>query len=177
MWNINLSETIPASEKYKFIVRARDACEKFSTESIRWLSSIAFEHDFTICADLFLTKLEAHRHKILRNVLHSEYFLSIERGWARAFMPCGSASTNNLLESFNGNALSRTLLAEPARPWLRYSEIWRGFSGLSLKKKYSHTVPITPLDVVRNVAASFQMLVRVKEWYAEAIALAIYFDE
>ena len=36
MWNINVPETIPASQKSKFIVRARDACEKFAMESIRW---------------------------------------------------------------------------------------------------------------------------------------------
>jgi hypothetical protein len=41
-------------------------------ESIRWLSSIAFKPDFTICADLFLTKLEAQGHKILSNVLRNE---------------------------------------------------------------------------------------------------------
>jgi MULE transposase domain len=29
MWNINVPETIPASQKSKFIVRARDVCEKF----------------------------------------------------------------------------------------------------------------------------------------------------
>jgi hypothetical protein len=101
MWNINVPETIPASQNSKFIVRARDACEKFSMESIRWLSSIAFKHDFTICADLFLTKLEAQGHEILSSVLRNEYFHGMKRGWARALMPCGSASTNNSLESFN----------------------------------------------------------------------------
>jgi hypothetical protein len=35
MWNINVAETIPASQKTKFIVRARDACEKFAMESIQ----------------------------------------------------------------------------------------------------------------------------------------------
>jgi hypothetical protein len=38
-------------------------------------------------------------------------------------------------------------------------------------------VSITPLDVGRNVAASCQMLVRVKEWYAKATALGTYFDK
>jgi broad specificity polyphosphatase/5'/3'-nucleotidase SurE len=37
MWNINVPETIPASQKSNFIVLARDACEKFDMESIRWL--------------------------------------------------------------------------------------------------------------------------------------------
>jgi hypothetical protein len=44
------------------------------------------------------------------------------------------------------------------------------------EEKHSHTVPITPLHVGRNVAANSQMLVRVKEWYAKAIALATYLD-
>jgi hypothetical protein len=72
MWNIDVPETIPASQKSKFIVRARDACEKLAMESIRWLSSMAFEHGFTICADLILTKLEAQGHEILSNVLRNE---------------------------------------------------------------------------------------------------------
>jgi hypothetical protein len=79
-------------------------------ESIWWLSSIAFEHDFTICADLFLTKLEAQGHEMLSNVLRDEYFQGMKRGWARAFLPCRSASTNNSRESFNGNALSRDIV-------------------------------------------------------------------
>jgi MULE transposase domain len=62
LWKINVPETISASKKSKFIVRASDGCEMFAMESIRWLSSIAFDHDFTTCADLFLTKLEAQGH-------------------------------------------------------------------------------------------------------------------
>jgi hypothetical protein len=52
-----------------------------------------------------------------------------------------------------------------------------GFFRSQSEEKRSHTVPTTPLDVGRNVVASSQMLVRVKEWYAKAIALATYFDE
>jgi MULE transposase domain/SWIM zinc finger len=177
MWNINVPETIPASQKSKFIVRARDACEKFAMESIRWLSSIAFEHDFTICADLFLTKLEAQGHEVMSNVLRNEYFHSMKRGWARAFMPCGSASTNNSLESFNGNALSRDIVGGTRTTMAQLFRDLEGFFRSQSEEKCSHTVPITPLDVGRNVAASSQMLVRVKEWYAKAIALATFFDE
>jgi hypothetical protein len=79
-------------------------------ESIRWLSSIAFEHNFTTCADLFLTKLEIQGHEILSDVLRNEYFRSMNRVLARAFIPCGSARTNNSLESFNGNALSQDVV-------------------------------------------------------------------
>jgi hypothetical protein len=61
-------------------------------------------------ADLFLTKLEARGHVILITVLHNEYFHGMKRGRARAFIPCGSTSTNNSLESFNGNALSRDIV-------------------------------------------------------------------
>jgi MULE transposase domain len=164
-------------KKSKFIVRARDACEKYAMESIRWLSSIAFEHDFTICADLFLTKLEAQGHEILSNVLRNEYFHSMKRGWARAFMPCGSASSNNSLESFNGNALSRDIVGGTRTTMDQLFRDLEGFFRSQSEEKCSHTVPITPLDVGRNVAASSQMLVPVKEWYAKAIALATYFDE
>jgi hypothetical protein len=87
-------------------VRARNACEKFDMEFIRWLSSIAFELDFAICADLFLTKLEAQGHEILSNVLRSKHFRIMKRGWARALISCGSAITNKSQESFKGNALS-----------------------------------------------------------------------
>jgi hypothetical protein len=71
MWNINVPETVPASKKSNFIELAHDAFEKFAMESIRWLSSIAFEHDFTICAELFLTKLGAQGHEILSGVLRN----------------------------------------------------------------------------------------------------------
>jgi hypothetical protein len=110
MWNINVPKTIPASQNSKYIVRSRDACEKFAMESIRWLSSFNFEHDFTICGDLFLPKLEDQGHETLSSVLRNEYFHSMKRGWARSFMSCGSASTNNSLESLNGNALSRDIV-------------------------------------------------------------------
>jgi hypothetical protein len=50
MLNINIPETIPAVQKYKFIVQPLETCKKFAMESIRRLSSIALEHDFYICA-------------------------------------------------------------------------------------------------------------------------------
>jgi hypothetical protein len=55
----------------------------------------------------------------------------------------------------------------------RFGKVFRSQS----VENCSHTVPINPLFVGRNVAASSQMLVRVQEWYAKAIALATYYDE
>jgi hypothetical protein len=170
LWSINVPETISASQKSKFIVRARDTCEKLAMESIRWLSSIAFEHDFTVCADLFLTKLEVQGHEMLSSVLRNEFFQGMKRGRARAFMPCGSANTNNSLESFNGNALSRDIVGGTRTTMAQLFRYSDGVFRSQSEDECPHTVPITPLDVGRNVAASPQMLVRVKEWYAKAIA-------
>jgi SWIM zinc finger len=92
-------------------------------------------------------------------------------------MPCGSASTNNSLESFNGNALSRDIVGGTCTTM---AQLFRDLDGVfrsHSEEKCSHTVPITSLDMGRNVASSSQMLVRVKEWYAKAIALGTYFDE
>jgi MULE transposase domain len=169
MWNINVPETIPASQNSKFIVRARDACEKFTMESIRWLSSIAFEHDFAICADLFLTKLEAQGPEILSSVFRNENFHSIKRVWARAFMPWGSASTNNSLELFNGNALSQDIAGGTRTTVAQLFRDLEGFSRSQSEECFSHTVPITPLDVGRNFAAS-SLMVR------ESCCI-VYFDE
>jgi hypothetical protein len=60
------------------------------------------------------------------------------------------------------------------------AQLFRDFEGIfrsQSEEKCSHTVPISPLDVGRSVEASSQMLVRVQEWYAKAIALATFFDE
>jgi hypothetical protein len=164
LWNINVPATISDSQKPKFIVRARDAFEKFDMESVRWLSSVAFEHDFTICDDLFLSKLEVQGHEMLNSVLRNEYFHGMKRGWARAFTPCGSASTNNSLQSFHGSALSRDIAGGTRTTMAQLFRDLDGFFRSQSEEKCSHTVPITPLDVGRNVAASSQMLVRVKKW-------------
>jgi hypothetical protein len=92
-------------------------------------------------------------------------------------MPCGSTSTKTSLKSFNGNALSRDIVGGTRTTMAQIFRDLEGFFRSQSEEKGSHTVPITPLDVGRNVAASSQMLVRVKEWYAKAIALAIFFDE
>jgi hypothetical protein len=102
----------------------------------------------------------------LSNVLRNEYFHNTKRGWARVFMPCGSARTKNSLESFNGNALSQDIVGGTRTTMAQLFRDLEGFFRSQSEEKWSHTVPITPLDVGRNVAASSQMLVRIKEWYA-----------
>jgi hypothetical protein len=110
-------------------------------------------------------------------MLHNEFFHDIKGGWARAFIPCGSTSTSNLLESFNGNALSRDIVGGTRATMAQVFQDLDGFFRSQSEEQSSHRMPITPLDVGRNVAASSQMPVRVNECYAKAIALATYFDE
>jgi hypothetical protein len=44
-------------------------------------------------------------------MLSKEYFEGCKRGWARSCTTPGSATTNNALESFNGNVLAREIAA------------------------------------------------------------------
>jgi hypothetical protein len=82
-----------------------------------------------------------------------------------------------LLESLNGNALSRDIVGGTLTTMAQLFRDFEGFFRSHSEEKSSRTVPITPLDVRRNVAASSQMLVRVKEWYTKAIAFVTYLDE
>ena len=68
-------------------------------------------YEFELCSEVFLRKLEPLGNEELSKALRREYFQGIKCGWARCMMPWGSAATNNSLESFNGNSLSRDIVA------------------------------------------------------------------
>jgi hypothetical protein len=103
--NIDVPSAISSSQKSRFIIRARDARERFAQEALRWLSTLSFIHEFTLFSDLFLQMLHAQGDSELSDKLSAECFQGIKRGWARCVIPCGSAGTNNSLEALNGSIL------------------------------------------------------------------------
>ena len=52
--NVAVPSAISSSQKSRFIIRARDARERFAQEALRWLSTLSFIHEFTLFSDLFL---------------------------------------------------------------------------------------------------------------------------
>jgi MULE transposase domain len=79
-WNIAVPSAISSSQKSRFILRARDARERFAQEGLRWLSTLSFIHVFTIFSDLFLQMLHAQGYSDLSDTLRAEYSQGIKRG-------------------------------------------------------------------------------------------------
>jgi hypothetical protein len=103
LWNIAVPSLTSSSQKSRFIIRARDARERFAQKALRWLSTLPFIHEFTFFSYLFLQMLHAQGDSELSDTLRAENFRGIKRGWAKCMMLCGTAGTNNSLEAFNGS--------------------------------------------------------------------------
>jgi hypothetical protein len=67
--------------------------------------------DFTLAGKLFLEILRAQGDQAFYDSLCKEYFEGCKRGWARLCTAPSSATTNNALDSFNGNVLAREIAA------------------------------------------------------------------
>jgi hypothetical protein len=79
LWNIAVPSAIASSQNSHFIIRARDALERFAQESLRWLSTLSFIQEFTLFSDLFLQMLHAQGDSDLSKTLRAEYFQGIKR--------------------------------------------------------------------------------------------------
>jgi MULE transposase domain len=171
LWNIYVPPTISSTLKSRFIIRARDARERFAQEALRWLSSLSFIHEFTLFSAIFIQLLHAQGDQELSDTLRAEYFQGIKRGWARCMMPCGSAGTNNSLEAFNGSVLERDIVAGSRMTIAQFLESVEGLLRQQSEIFTEKSPPLSPLDVRRTVRASSHMKQGVKAWYAKEMAL------
>jgi hypothetical protein len=170
-WNIAVPSAISSSQKSRFIIRARDARERFAKEALRWLSTLSVIHEFTLFSNLFLQMLHAQGDSELSNTLRAEYFQGIKRVRARCMMPCGSAGTNNSLEAFNGSILERDIVAGSRMTMAQFHESVEGLLRQQSQIFTEKYPPLTPLDVCQTVRASSHMKLRVKAWYAKKLEL------
>jgi hypothetical protein len=171
VWNISVPSAISSSQKSRFIIRARDARERFTLEDLQWLSTLSFIHEFILFSDLFLQMLHAQGDSELSNTLRAEYFQGIKRGWARCMMPCGSAGTNNSLEAFNASILERDIVAGSRMTMAQFLESVAGLFRQQSQIFTEKYPPLTPLDVRQTVRASSHIKSRVKAWYAKKLEL------
>jgi hypothetical protein len=102
--------------------------------------------------------------------LSKEYFEGNKRGRARAFITHGSATTNNALESFNGNVLAKDTAAGSR---MTIAQRFEQLDGLFSIESAAGPPPITPIDIRECVRAKPHMKTRVKDWYAKAVELGI----
>jgi hypothetical protein len=177
LWQITVPSTIPASQKRAFVQRARNERERFTQDSIRWLSSLQSLDDFTLAGKLFLEILRAQGDQVFYDALCKEYFQGCKRGWARSCTTPGSATTNNALESFNGNVLAREIAAGSrltiALLFDKLEAVFRSESDLSKARQ----APNSSIDVRPCVRAKSHMKSRVQDLYVKALDLCSRMEE
>jgi MULE transposase domain len=174
LWDVTVPSTLLASQKPAYVQRVRGDRERFAQDSIRWLSSLQNEDDFTCASRLFLEILRAQGDQGFYDALSKEYFEESKRGWARAFITPGSATTNNALESFNGNVLAKDVAAGSR---MTIAQLFEQLDGVFRVESATGHPPITPIDVRECVWARPHMKSRVKEWYAKAVELGRVLSE
>jgi hypothetical protein len=98
-------------------------------------------------------------------------FGGCKRGWARSFTIPGSATTNNALESYNGNELATDIAAGSrltiAQLFDQLDAVYRSESELSTSRK----TPNSSIDVRPCVRAKLHMKSRVQDLYGKALEL------
>jgi hypothetical protein len=153
------------------VQRTRNERERFTQDSIRWLSSLQSLDDFTLAGKLFLEILRAQGDQGFYDTLCKEYFEGCKRGWARSLTSPGSATTNNALESFYGNVLAREIAAGSrltiAQLFDQLDAVLRSESDLSTARQ----TPNSSIDVRPCVRAKPHMKSRVQDMYVKAIEL------
>jgi MULE transposase domain len=174
LWEVDIPSTIPASQNSAFVQRARNDRERFTQNSIRWLSSLHNEDYFTLGSKLFLEILRAQADQAIFDALSKEYFEGDKRGWAREFITPCSATTNNALESFNGNVLARDIVAGSR---MTIAQLFNELDGVFRMESVVSQPPITEIDVRECVSAKPHMNNRVKEWYGKAVELGEELEE
>jgi len=170
LWNIDPPSNLAKREKSVYLRKKRDELTQYSRDMIAWLSIIPEKSTFDVCCELFKIFLESNNHTEHAQMIE-DYSRDGQRGWSRAYMPCGSATTNNALESFNYHALQATL-SNGARSTVgdliqKLKSHIHARSIIDLSKEY----PLTPLDIRRTVHVTSQRLRRVKNWYNSAADL------
>jgi hypothetical protein len=130
--------------------------------------------DFTLASKLFLEIIRAQGDQGFYDALSKEYFEGNKRGWARAFITPGSATTNSALKSFNGSVLAKDIAAGSR---MIIAQIFEQLDGLFRIESAAGPPPITPIDIRECVRAKPHMKTRVKEWYATSAELGIELEE
>jgi hypothetical protein len=123
--------------------------------------------DFTLASKRFLEIIRAQGDQWFNDALSKDYFEGNKCGWARAFITPGSATTNNAVESFNGNVLAKDIAAGSR---LTIAQLLEQLDGLFRIESVAGPPPITPIDIRKCVRAKPHMKTRVKEWYARHIS-------
>jgi MULE transposase domain len=174
LWEVTVPSTMSARQKSAFVQRARNDRERFAQDSIRWLSSLQNLDDFTLGSKLFLEILRSQGDQAFFDSLSKEYFEENKRGWARAFITRGSATTNNALESFNGNVLARDIAAGSR---MTIAQLFTELDGVFRMESATPEPPVTAIDIRECISAKPHMRTRVKEWYAKAVELRDELEE
>jgi hypothetical protein len=160
LWEVSTPPTVTASQKSAFVQRARNDRERFAQDSILWLSSLQNVEDFTLASKLFLEIIRAQGDQGFYEALSKEYFKGNKRGWARAFITSGSATTNNALESLNGNVLAKDIAAGSR---MTMAQLFEQLDGLFRMESTAGHPPITSIDIRECVRAKPHVKTRVKE--------------
>jgi MULE transposase domain/SWIM zinc finger len=172
LWQVTVPASIPANRKNAFVVRARNEREAFTQDFIRWISSLQSPEEFSLASQLFLAILRDQGDQAFSDTLSKEYFEGHKRGWARSFTTRGSATTNNALESFNGNVLARDIAAGSRMTIAQLYEKLEGLFAAESALAAAGQPPLTSMDVRPCVRAKSHMKARVHEWFAKAIELS-----
>lgn len=176
LWNISSPSSLSKTEKSKYVRKKRDELTCYSRDMIAWLSLLTEQTIFDICTELYITCLKSENH-IEHAMMMENYSKDGQKGWCRAYMPIGSATTNNALESFNRHAMQSTL-SGGSRSTIgelidHTQEFIRGASMLENAKDF----PLNPLDIRRSVHVSSARLLRVKQMFKSAATLKKELEE
>jgi hypothetical protein len=79
-------------------------------------------------------------------------------------MPKGSASTNNSLEAFNGNVLSRDIVRGTLTTMSQFFSAFEGLFRSQSNRSTSNLAPLTAADGRPNVRSTSRMNMRLKQW-------------
>jgi hypothetical protein len=171
LWQIAVPPTIPDIQKRAFVQWVRNERERLTQDSIRWLSSLQSLDDFTLAGKLFLEILRAQGDQGFYDALCKEYFEGCKRGLERSLTSPGSATTNNALESSNGNEFAREITAGSrltiAQLFDQLDAVFRSESELSTARQ----TPNSAIDVRLWVRAKLHMKSSVQDLYVKAIEL------
>jgi hypothetical protein len=85
LWKIAVPSAISSSQKSRFVIRARDARERFAQEALRWLSTLSFIHEFTLFSDLFLQMLHSQGDSELSNTTQGRVFSRNQEGLGKMY--------------------------------------------------------------------------------------------
>jgi hypothetical protein len=92
-------------------------------------------------------------------------------------MPKGSASTNNSLEAFNGNVLSRDIVCGTGTTISQFFSAFEGPFRSQSNRSDSNLAPLKAADGRPNVRSTSRMNILLKQSSAKAIVINIYYED